>query len=135
MFFKNVYADNDTISLQEEKVDTLSPTVESSPYSVLLNMIPMVLIFMVFYFFLIRPQEKRRKEKANLILTIKKGEEVVTNSGIFGVITKINESSDTIELEIAENVRIKILKSSIVDIISRNKQEELPKSKKTKDNR
>ncbi len=131
MFFKNAYADSDTISLQEEK-SPLQPIGESSPYSALSSMIPMVLIFMVFYFFLIRPQEKRRKEKASLILTVKKGEEVVTNSGIFGVITKVTEATDTVELEIAENVRIKILKSSIVDITSRNKQEELPKSKKSK---
>lgn len=136
MFFENTYADanNDTISLQQEE-KAQPPVVESSPYSALSSMIPMVLIFMVFYFFLIRPQEKRRREKASLILTVKKGEEVITNSGIYGVVTKVHEAADTVELEIAENVRVKILKSSILDISSRNKQEERPKNKKTKDNK
>ncbi|KAJ6645042.1 Protein translocase subunit SecD [Pseudolycoriella hygida] len=131
LLLENAYADNDTIALHKDT--SPSESVEASSYSGLTSMVPMILIFVVFYFFLIRPQEKRRREKVDLISTIKKGEEVVTNSGLFGVVTKTNETSDTVELEIAENVHVKILKSSIADITSRNKKVEITKSKKLKD--
>ncbi|XVN43105.1 MAG: preprotein translocase subunit YajC [Candidatus Rickettsia vulgarisii] len=128
MFVENAYANNDTISIQEDK--PITQPAESSPFSTLSSMIPMVLIFVVFYFFLIRPQEKRRREKETLISTVKKGEEVVTNSGIYGTVSKISDNDNTVELEIAENVKIKVLKSAILDITSRIKKEETKKAKK-----
>ncbi|WP_341763585.1 preprotein translocase subunit YajC [Candidatus Tisiphia endosymbiont of Beris chalybata] len=133
MFLARAYADNGIISLQEEQ--TTPQVAETSPYSALSSMVPMVLIFIVFYFFLIRPQEKRKREKASLISTIKKGEEVITNSGIFGVVNKVNDANDTVELEIAENVQVKILKSAILDITSRNNKQEVIRNKKVKDNK
>ncbi|MCC8417460.1 MAG: preprotein translocase subunit YajC [Rickettsia endosymbiont of Bryobia graminum] len=128
MFIENAYASNDTISIQEDK--STNQPAESSTFSTLSSMIPMVLIFAVFYFFLIRPQEKRRREKETLISTVKKGEEVITNSGIYGIVSKITEADNTVELEIAENVKIKVLKSAIIDIASRTKKEETKKAKK-----
>lgn len=130
MFVTNAYANNnDTISIQGDKTIT-QPAAESSTFSTLSSMIPMVLIFIVFYFFLIRPQEKRRREKETLISTVKKGEEIVTNSGIYGIVSKISDNDNTVELEIAENVKIKVLKSAILDITSRSKKEEIKKAKK-----
>lgn len=131
MFLNRAYADNDRISLQEEQAPPQA--TEVSPYSALSSMVPIILIFVVFYFFLIRPQEKRKREKSSLISTVKKGEEIVTNSGIYGVVSKVSDANDIIELEIAENVRIKMLKSAILDIISRNTKQEINKSKKSKD--
>lgn len=130
MFLGNAYADDDTIIIKETGESLVAP--ESSAYSTLTSLVPMLLIFIVFYFFLIRPQEKRRREKESLVGSVKKGEEVITNGGIFGVVTKINDADSTVELEIAENVRIKILKSSILDIKSRNKKEDSDKGKKAK---
>ncbi|WP_341758155.1 MULTISPECIES: preprotein translocase subunit YajC [unclassified Candidatus Tisiphia] len=132
MFIENAYADNkDTISITE--TEEVAPVAESSStQSILTSLVPMVLIFVVFYFFLIRPQDKRRREKEAVVGSVKKGEEVVTNSGIFGVVSKINDADNTVDLEIAENIRIKILKSSILDITSRHKTEVTAKSKKDK---
>lgn len=95
------------------------PNIESSPMQSVTSLLPILLIFMVFYFLLIRPQEKKRREQEKLISTVKKGEEVLTHSGIYGVVTRVTESSDVVEINIAKDVDIKILKSSIADIISR----------------
>lgn len=110
---------NDTIEIQETEVVPVETT--NSLQSWLTSLIPMVLIFAVFYFLLLRPQEKRRKEREKLVSEVKKGEEVLTNSGIYGIVTKVSESEPNIEVEIAKDVRIKVLKSAIVDITSRSK--------------
>ncbi|WP_395477530.1 preprotein translocase subunit YajC [Rickettsia endosymbiont of Pantilius tunicatus] len=110
---------NDTIEIQETEVVPVETT--NSLQSGLTSLIPMVLIFAVFYFLLLRPQEKRRKEREKLVSEVKKGEEVLTNSGIYGIVTKVSESEPNIEVEIAKDVRIKVLKSAIVDITSRFK--------------
>ncbi len=132
MFTENAYADDDTIAIKET-VEVVPAAPESSVRSVLTSMVPMVLIFVVFYFFLIRPQEKRRKEKESVVSSVKKGEEVVTNSGIFGTVSKINDADNTIYLEISENIRIKVLKSAILDITSRHKKEAIAVNKSKKD--
>jgi preprotein translocase subunit YajC len=136
MFITTAYADKDqetdTISIQETQEQLSPPAPESSFYSTLTSLAPMLLIFVVFYFFLIRPQDKRRREKEKLISSVKKGEDVVTNSGIFGRIVNVNDTDNTIDLEIAENVEIKILKTSILDIITRHKKEVINTNKKDK---
>jgi preprotein translocase subunit YajC len=116
------------------KESEASPTTKSpdSFYSGWTSMIPMVLIFGVFYFLLIRPQEKRRRLQESLVSGVKKGEEVLTNSGIFGVVTKINDSDNTVEIEIAKDTQVKILKNSIIDIVSRKKEDRVQKEEKTK---
>jgi preprotein translocase subunit YajC len=83
------------------------------------SLVPMVLIFVVFYFLLIRPQEKKRKAQEALVSGVKVGEDIITNSGIYGKVASINESDNTVSILISEGVAIKILKSAISDIISR----------------
>jgi preprotein translocase subunit YajC len=95
----------------------------------------MVLIFVVFYFLLIRPQEKKRRNQETLVSGVKKGEEVMTNSGLFGVVTKINDSDNTVMVQIAKDVEVKVLKNSIADIISRSKKVEDNKNKKQIDDK
>jgi len=79
----------------------------------LLVWLPWILIFVVFYFLLIRPQQKRQKEHQRLLSTLKKGDRVVTNSGIFGTIVGINDKENIAVLKVAENVKIEFLKTSI----------------------
>jgi preprotein translocase subunit YajC len=130
MFIQSAYADENTIEMQESSNLPKAPEQIQNGW---ISMVPMVLIFVVFYFLLIRPQEKRRRQQETLVAGVKKGEEVITNSGIFGVVTKINDSDNTIELEIAKDVQIKILKSFITDITSRKKEEhKLAKTKVAK---
>ncbi|WP_041472031.1 MAG: preprotein translocase subunit YajC [Rickettsia africae] len=118
---------NDTIEIQETEV---VPSETNSLQSGLTSLIPMVLIFAVFYFLLLRPQETRRKEREKLVSEVKKGEEVLTNSGIYGIVTKVSENDNNIEIEIAKDVRIKVLKSAIIDITSRTKEVAVKKENK-----
>jgi len=78
----------------------------------LMAFLPLILLFIVFYFLLIRPQQKKAKTQKLFLENLKKGEEVVTSGGLYGKITGI--TNDTITLEIAEKIRVKVLKSSIV---------------------
>jgi preprotein translocase subunit YajC len=89
----------------------------SSVQSGFMNFLPLILIFLVFYFLLIRPQQKKFKEHQNVLNTLKSGDKVHTNSGIIGVIKSIDSKTNIIDLEISENVVIKILKQSVTDLV------------------
>ncbi len=80
--------------------------------SVWATLIPFAIIIVVFYLFLILPQQKQRKKHKEFIESLQKGDTVVTSSGIYGKIKNISEKDFTIE--IAENVNIKILKDNII---------------------
>ena len=82
------------------------------------SLVPMVLIFAVFYFLLIRPQEKRRRAQNDLISSVKVGEEIVTNAGIYAIVKKVNDDG-TLNAEISDNVDVKILKTAVNDITNR----------------
>lgn len=85
------------------------------PESGLLGMLPLLLIFVLFYFMLIRPQSKRAKEQKNMIAALSKGDEVVTNGGLLGKITDVNESFLTVK--IADDVEVKIQKQSVSALV------------------
>ena len=87
----------------------------------LMSFVPMLMIFAVFYFLLIRPQEKKRKEHEALVGSVKKGEDILTHAGIYGTVEKINDHDGSLDLEIAKNVTIKVSKSSVADILNRKK--------------
>ncbi|MDA8403944.1 MAG: preprotein translocase subunit YajC [Desulfobacteraceae bacterium] len=76
--------------------------------------IPIILMFVIFYFLLIRPQQQKAKAHQEMISNLKKGDKVITSGGIHGVITGIDES--TVTLEIAEKVRIKVTRSSLAGL-------------------
>ncbi|WP_253308553.1 MULTISPECIES: preprotein translocase subunit YajC [unclassified Rickettsia] len=115
----NTANNSDIIEIQETEVVPVETAQAPSGWT---SLIPMVLIFAVFYFLLLRPQEKRRRQRESLVSDVKKGEEILTNSGIFGTVSKVNDTDNKIEVEIAKDVHIKILKSAIVDITSRPKE-------------
>lgn len=84
---------------------------ETSPFGSIQPILMMVLIFVVFYFFMIRPQSKRQKEIKKQREAMQVGDKVVTSGGIYGKVKEIKDT--TIIVEIAENVRIKIDKNSV----------------------
>lgn len=88
--------------------------------SMIESLFPMVLIFLVFYFLIIRPQSKQRKEHKKLLGELKRGDEVVTSSGILGRIEGLTDKFVT--LEIADGVRIKMLRSQIAGYTSKEKE-------------
>ncbi len=77
----------------------------------LVGILPMVLIFVVFYFLLIRPQQKRAKEHRGMVASLEKGNEVVTNGGVLGKITDVDDSFVT--LQIAAEVSVKVQRPAI----------------------
>ena len=79
--------------------------------SMLLQLVPFILIFVIFYFLLIRPQVKRQKAMSAMIAGLKKGDKVVTSGGVCGVI--VGTKDDIIVLKIAENTKIEVLKSAV----------------------
>ena len=85
----------------------------------LLQLAPLLLIFVVFYFLLIRPQQKKMKQQQAMTQALKRGDKVVTSGGIFGLITKAVDGDNELQIEIAEGVRIRVLRSAVSDIASR----------------
>ena len=85
--------------------------------------IPLILIFVIFYFFLIRPQQKRVKEHKAMVASLKRGDEIITSGGILGTIDRVMED-DRIEVTIGENTKDQIIKSTITSLL---KKEEVKK--------
>lgn len=81
----------------------------------LLSMLPLLLIFVLFYFMLIRPQTKRAKEHKNMVEALAKGDEVVTNGGLLGRVSEVGESFLTVK--IAEGVEVKVQKQSVSALV------------------
>lgn len=86
------------------------------------SFVPLILIFAIFYFLIIRPQNKKMKDHQLLLKSVKKGDNIVTNSGIYGKVIAIDEKNNTAEIEISEDVTIKIIKSYITDITDKKKK-------------
>jgi len=83
----------------------------------LMQVLPLILIFAIFYFLLIRPQQKKMKEHREMLHQIKRNDRVVTAGGIVATITKVKEGSDEIEAEIAPNVRVTIVRGTITSVL------------------
>ena len=79
---------------------------------------PLVLIFVVFYFLLIRPQQKKAKAHREMVTQLKRGDRVVTSGGIVGTVSKVVSDTE-VQVEIAENVRVRVIRSSISDIVAK----------------
>ena len=85
--------------------------------------IPLILLFVIFYFFLIRPQQKKVKEHKAMVERLKRGDKVVTSGGITGTVERLIDN-DKVEVEIAENVKVEIVKSTgIQSLVNTNTQE------------
>jgi len=95
-----------------------SSAITESP---LFSMVPFVLIFVVFYFLLIRPQQKKQKALQQQISLMEKGDKVVTSGGIHGIVYKLGDS--TVTLEIAEKIRILVDRQQIVRFLEKNEKE------------
>jgi preprotein translocase subunit YajC len=85
--------------------------------------IPLILIFIIFYFFLIRPQQKRVKDHKTMVEGLKRGDEVITSGGIIGIVERVMED-DRIEVLIGESTKVQIIRSTITSLL---KKEEVKK--------
>ncbi|MCW0236480.1 MAG: preprotein translocase subunit YajC [Ferrovibrio sp.] len=84
----------------------------------LTSLLPLVLIFVVFYFLLIRPQQKKMKDHKAMIEAVRRGDVVTTAGGIIGKIVKVQEDG-IVQIEIADGVKVKVLKSTIGEVRSK----------------
>jgi preprotein translocase subunit YajC len=84
----------------------------------LISLMPLLLIFVVFYFLLIRPQQKKMKTHRELIAAIKRGDKVLTAGGILGTVVKVEDDA-TLLVEIARDVRVRVARSTISDLVDK----------------
>jgi preprotein translocase subunit YajC len=102
--------------------EALAQTAGSTPASSiesLMSFAPLVLIFVVFYFLMIRPQQKKAKAHQAMVRAAKRGDRIVTSGGILGVITKANDADNDVEVEISHGVKVRVVRSAISDVVNR----------------
>ena len=83
--------------------------------------IPLILIFVIFYFFLIRPQQKKVKEHKAMVESLKKGDKVVTSGGITGTISRVIDN-DKVEVEIADNITVEVIRGTGIQSLINNQE-------------
>ncbi len=84
------------------------------------NLLPLILIFVIMYFLLIRPQQKKVKKHKEMVNALKRGDSVVTQGGVIGRIVKVKDEENQLEVEIAPNVSIKVVKSTISQVLGKD---------------
>lgn len=82
---------------------------------ILMSLLPFILIFVIMYFLILRPQQKRAKAHQEMVKNVRRGDSVVTNGGLVGKVTKVIDD-DQIEIEIADDVRIRQMRSMLADV-------------------
>lgn len=98
----------------------------------IMSLLPLILIFVVFYFLLIRPQQKKVKEHRTMLSALRRGDKVVTNGGIIGQITKVLNENE-LELEIADGIRVRAARGMISSIYARTEAADDDDDDKSKD--
>ena len=97
-----------------------------------IQLLPLVLIFVVFYFLLIRPQQKRMKQHKEMLANVRRGDRIVGNGGLMGTVTKVSDDDDTLTVEIAEGVRVQMLRSMLAEVRGKGEPVSKPPKKKAK---
>ena len=96
---------------------------EQDPRAAMMNMvITFGVLGVMFYFLLIRPQQKQRKEQENLLKNVKTGDKILMNSGIFGIVTNVKDK--TLMVKIADNVKVEVLKSAVTSVVQKSAEVE-----------
>ncbi len=80
--------------------------------------VPLILIFAIMYFLLIRPQQKKLKEHQKMVEGLRRGDQVVTQGGLIGKVSKVKDDNE-IEVELAENVKVRVVQSTIANVINK----------------
>ena len=97
----------------------ISPAYAQSPFGgstdLVTSLLPFILIFVIMYFLILRPQQKRVKQHAEMVKNVRKGDSVITSGGLVGRVTKVIDD-DQIEVEVAEGVRVRQMRSMVTDV-------------------
>lgn len=83
-------------------------------------LIPMVGVLLIFYFMLLRPQQQREKERREQMSKVRRGDTVVLGNGFVGRVVRVPDNSDEIEVELADNLKVRVVKGSLSDVRSKN---------------
>jgi preprotein translocase subunit YajC len=83
------------------------------------SLVPLILVFLIMYFLLIRPQQRKLKEHQAMVAALRRGDQVVTSGGIKGRVTKVLDTENEIEVEIAPNVQVRVVRSTIQTVVSK----------------
>ena len=81
--------------------------------------VPLILIFVIFYFLLIRPQQKKVKEHKLMLEAVRRGDRIVTNGGIVGLVTKVLSDERALMVEIADNIKVKVMRDMVSNVLSK----------------
>lgn len=93
-----------------------------------LGLMPIILVMVIFYFLLIRPQQKRAKQHKQMLAAVRRGDKIVTNGGLTGTVIKALDDSETIEVEIAKDVKVNVVRTMIADVRSKTEPKDDAKS-------
>ena len=85
--------------------------------------LPIILIFAIMYFLMIRPQQKKMKEHKAMVSALRRGDQVVTQGGLIGKVVKVKEE-DEVEVEIAKEVKVRVIKSTVVNVLNKTEPTE-----------
>ena len=83
------------------------------------SLVPLILIFGIMYFFLIRPQQQKLKEHQQMVEALRRGDQVVTQGGILGKVTKVKDDASEIEIEISAGVTVRVVRSTIAQVLNK----------------
>lgn len=90
----------------------------------LIGFVPIILIFAIMYFLMIRPQQKKVKEHKAMVEALRRGDQVVTSGGLIGKITKVDEQKNEVEVEVAQNVKVRVVRDTIARVTSKTEPAE-----------
>jgi preprotein translocase subunit YajC len=106
-----------------KRVAPHDPTRGPSMDSAFAQFLPLILIFAIMYFLLIRPQQKKVKEHQAMVAGLRRGDQVITQGGLYGKVTKVKDDSE-IEVEIAEGVKVRVARPTIAQVVSKTEPAE-----------
>jgi len=89
-----------------------------APGGAFTSFIPLILIFAIMWFFLIRPQQKKMKEHQAMVTALRRGDEVITQGGLIGKVTKVKDDGE-LEVEIAQGVKVRVVRATITQVVSK----------------
>ncbi len=84
----------------------------------LAQFLPLILIFAIMYFLLIRPQQKKVKQHQAMVEAVRRGDQIITQGGLIGKVVKVKDDNE-VEVELAENVKVRVVKSTIANVVSK----------------
>jgi len=83
------------------------------------SLVPLILIFGIMYFLLIRPQQKKLKEHQLMVQALRRGDQIITQGGIMGKVTKVKDDSNEVEVEIATGVNVRVVRATIATVVNK----------------